>query len=291
MIMKKHFLKSFALIAMLFSALTLSAASGVDWSTYTFLGDGAGGGKYTDKYKVSAADGLTVINIQQPGFTSEPSIYATVPAGISDCNVSSTIQGAGIALHLSAFTAQETQVTINYAGGSCTFWVYYADGLVGETPGEGGTDTPATPTEVLDVNFALASNGSSAEATSGNAAAAIDNNTGTRWESASEDPQTWTLDLGQARIVNTIEIDNMPQGFAERPFKPILLSPGAHTIRVTVQHETNGVQQNYSSEWEQICIDEESLYMLFEFKGPQNGVTVKKFTDIVAFFDATNQEP
>ena len=92
-------------------------------------------------------------------------------------------------------------------------------------------------------------------------------------------------------IVNTIEIDNMPQGFAERPFKPILLSPGNHTIRVTVQHETNGVQQNYSSEWEQICTDEESLYMLFEFKGPQNGVTVKKFTDIVAFFDATNQEP
>jgi hypothetical protein len=42
MIMKKHFLKSFALIAMLFSALTLSAQSGVDWSTYEFLGDGAG---------------------------------------------------------------------------------------------------------------------------------------------------------------------------------------------------------------------------------------------------------
>ena len=92
-------------------------------------------------------------------------------------------------------------------------------------------------------------------------------------------------------IVNTIEIDNMPQGFAERPFKPILLSPGPHAIRVTVQHVANGVQQNYSSEWEEICTDEASLYMLFEFKGPQNGVTVKKFTDIVAFFDATNQEP
>lgn len=200
--MKKHFLKSFALIATLFSALTLSAASGVDWSTYTYLGDGAGGGKYTNKYKVSAAEGLSVVNIQQPGFTTEPSIYATVPAGISDCNVSSTIQGAGIALHLSAFTAQETQVTINYAGGACTFWVYYADGVASE----GGDDTPATPTEVYDVNFALTSNGSSAEATSGNATAAIDNNAGTRWESAQEDPQTWTLDLGQARIFNTLEI-------------------------------------------------------------------------------------
>lgn len=202
--MKKHFLKSFALIAMLFSALTLSAASGVDWSTYAFLGDGAGGGKYTNKYKVSAAEGLSVVNIQQPGFTTEPSIYATVPAGISDCNVSSTIQGAGIALHLSAFTAQETQVTINYAGGACTFWVYYADGVASE----GGDDTPATPTEVYDVNFALTSNGSSAEASSGNAANAIDNNTGgaSRWESEAADPQTWTLDLGQARIFNTLEI-------------------------------------------------------------------------------------
>ena len=196
--MKRNFLKTFALVAMLFSALTMSAASGVDWSTYSFLGDGAGGGKYTDKYKVSSAEGLTVVNIQLPGFTTEPSIYATVPAGILDCNVSSTIQGAGIALHLSAFTAQETQVTINYAGGSCTFWVYYADGTTGATPG--------TPAEVYDVNFALASNGSSAEATSGNAASAIDGNTGTRWESASEDPQTWTLDLGQERVFNTLEI-------------------------------------------------------------------------------------
>ena len=60
--------------------------------------------------------------------------------------------------------------------------------------------------EVYDVNFALASNGSSAEATSGDAAQAIDNNPGSRWESVQEDPQTWTLDLGQARIFNTLEI-------------------------------------------------------------------------------------
>lgn len=206
--MKKHFLKSFALIAMLFSALTLSAASGVDWSTYAFLGDGAGGGKYTDKYKVSASEGLSVVNIQVPVFTQEPSIYVTVPAGISDCNVSNTIQAAGIALHLSAFTAQETQVIINYAGGSCTFWVYYADGTASETPGEGGGETPSTPTEIYDVNFALASNGSSAEATSGNnPIEAIDNNLGSRWISEEKvDPQTWTLDLGQARIFNTLEI-------------------------------------------------------------------------------------
>lgn len=197
--MKRNFLKTFALVAMLFSALTMSAASGVDWSTIAWLGNGSGDAVNTDKYKVSPADGLSIVNIQKPGFADEVGIYVHVPAGISDCSVNGKIDGAGVVLYLSSFTAQETQVTITYATGSCTFWVYYADGTTG-----GGT--PGTPAEVYDVNFALASNGSSAEATSGNAASAIDGNTGTRWESASEDPQTWTLDLGQERIFNTLEI-------------------------------------------------------------------------------------
>ncbi|MBQ7997652.1 MAG: discoidin domain-containing protein [Paludibacteraceae bacterium] len=60
--------------------------------------------------------------------------------------------------------------------------------------------------EVYDVNFALASNGSSATASSGDAALAIDGNEGSRWESAQTDDETWTLDMGQARIFNTIKI-------------------------------------------------------------------------------------
>lgn len=197
--MKKHFLKSFALIAMLFSALNLSAASGVDWSTIAWIG--STDATYNEKFKCSTSEGL--VNIQHPGFASEIGIYMTFPAAGIECNLAGiSVQGAGVIMHLSSFTAQETEVTVTYAGGSRTFWVYYADG----TASEGGTDTPATPTEILDVNFALTSNGSSAEATSGNAAAAIDNNPGTRWESAQEDPQTWTLDLGQARIFNTLEI-------------------------------------------------------------------------------------
>ncbi len=322
--MKKHFLKSFALIALLFSALTLSAASGVDWSTISWIGStdatynekfkcsttegliniqhpgfaseigiymtfpaagiecnltgisvqgagvimhlssftaqetevtityaggsrtfwvyyadgtvGAGGGETPDpgtgeggeepeptpdpeepevtdkwadvdwvaasdnKYKIYSECLTQVVSVQQPGWASEKGIYITVPAGISDCSVNGAIDGAGMILYLSSFTAKETEVTINHGLGSCTFWVYYADGI------EGGTDTPTTPTEVYDVNFAIASNGASAEATSGNANEAIDDNLGTRWESAQEDPQTWTLDLGQARIFNTLEI-------------------------------------------------------------------------------------
>lgn len=131
--------KIFSLFAVaLFSVTTIFAASGVDWSTYEFIGDGAGGGKYANKYKVSAAEGLSVINIQHPGFATQEGIYVTVPSGISACSVSSEIQGAGAILHLSAFVAQETKVTITHADGNCTFWVYYADG----TGIEEGDDIP-----------------------------------------------------------------------------------------------------------------------------------------------------
>ena len=153
-----------------------------------------------NKFKVYSECLTAVINVQQPGWAAERGIYVTVPAGISSCTVNGAIDGAGMVLYLSSFTAKETEVTITHGLGSCTFWVYYADGT------EDSGETPSTPTEVYDVNFALTSNGASAEATSGNAAAAIDNNPGSRWESAQEDPQTWTLDLGQARIFNTLEI-------------------------------------------------------------------------------------
>lgn len=155
-----------------------------------------------DKFKVYSECLTAVINVQQPVWSDEAGIYVTVPAGISACTVNGKIDGAGMILYLSSFTAKETEVTITHGLGSCTFWVYYADGT------EDGGETPSTPTEIYDVNFALASNGSSAEATSGDAAQAIDNNIegGSRWESAQEDPQTWTLDLGQARIFNTLEI-------------------------------------------------------------------------------------
>lgn len=72
----------------------------------------------------------------------------------------------------------------------------------------------ADPAEEFDVNFALESNGSSATASSGTAGSAIDGKVGTRWESAATDKMTdeekndqwWQVDLGQARIFNTIQI-------------------------------------------------------------------------------------
>lgn len=131
--MKKTFVKFFAMATLLLGSMLTYA---VDWSTYEFIGDGAGGGKYSNKYKIETVDGLSVVNIQKPGFATEDGIYVTVPSGISSVSVASAIQGAGAVLYLSAFTAQETEVTIVHVQGSLTFQVYYADG----TTGGGGTE-------------------------------------------------------------------------------------------------------------------------------------------------------
>ena len=171
----------------------------IDWSSIAWLGNGSGLPENTDKYKISQNCLQEVVNIQRPGWADEPGIYVVAPGAIESCSVDGAIQGGGMVLYLSSFTAKETEVTINYAGGSCTFWVYYADGTEGGA--EGGT-----PTEVYDTNFALTANGATAEATSGDPVQALDNNTGTRWESAAADPQTFIIDLGQERIFNTLEI-------------------------------------------------------------------------------------
>ena len=148
--MKKHFLKSFALLAMLFSALTLSAQSGVDWNQYEFLGDGAGGGAYSNKYKVSAATNLNIVNIQKPGWSTEAGIYVHFSniGAITTCDLPGyNVDGGGIVMHLSSFIAKETQVNVTCAAGSCTFWVYYADGTTG---GSSEPETPDTEAPTLE---------------------------------------------------------------------------------------------------------------------------------------------
>ena len=107
----------------------------------------------------------------------------------------------------------ELSVDITYASAPTTYsftiqWSNVNDGGRWQVTPENITPEQlcTEAVEIEDVNFALTANGSSAEATSGDAAQAIDNNAGSRWESASADPQTWTLDLGQARIFNTLEI-------------------------------------------------------------------------------------
>lgn len=189
--MKKQFLKSLALVAMLLCGLTASA---VDWSSYAWLGNGSGVAEYTDTYKITLPlDGKgtngNAVNIQHPGFASAPGIYCTFPAGITAVSVDSKIDGAGVVLYMTAFTAVETEVTVTYATGTSTFTVYNAKGSLD------------------NINFALASNGAKAYASSGTAASAIDGNNGTRWESEhGVDPQWFVVNLGQQREFNTVQI-------------------------------------------------------------------------------------
>ena len=187
----------------------------IDWSAYEWLGNGSENAAYTDKIKVAAAEGQTVVNLQKPGWAAEAGIYTYFGAGIQSCSLPEgkyAIDGAGICLYLSAFTAKETEVTIVDATKTYVFTVYYEDGVAGEGGGEG---TESEPTEIWDVNFALQSQGATATAKSGNnPGEANDGNEGSRWWSATgtemteeeEHDQWWQVNLGQRRIFNTIQI-------------------------------------------------------------------------------------
>ncbi len=191
------------------------AVHAIDWSGYEWIGDGAGGGAYSNKYKVAPDGDQGVVNIQHPDFATAPGIYTTFTGAIQSCDLGAgnyDVQGGGMVMHLTAFTAKETvvNVTTDAGGGkNYTFTVYYVDG----TEGGGGGGDPE-PTEIFDTNFALPANGGTASAKSGNAASlANDDNTDTRWWSetadmtdAQKDDQWWQVDLGQKRIFNTVQI-------------------------------------------------------------------------------------
>lgn len=192
--MKKLTIRFFAIATLLLCA-SATAFAAVDWSQYSFLGDGAGGGKYTDKYKVEKVEGISdIVNIQQPGWATEAGIYITFPAGITSCSVSGNIQGAGMIMHLSAFTAQETEVTVVHGLGTVVFHVYYADG-------------GAAKKENVVLN-------ETAYASTGNASEGNDGNEGTRWiatpaddaTEAEKDAQWWLCKMAEESEFNTVQI-------------------------------------------------------------------------------------
>ena len=147
----KHITKISTLLIALTLAMSASAASGVDWNAIDWVNEN-GNTAYAQKYKVSQDNGQpNIVNIQNKD--GQLAIYVHVPAAITECSVSSVIGGAGIWLHLSAFTAQETQVTIKYDAGnkSCTFWVYYADGS-GDA-GDSGDSGDSGDEEIVESNY------------------------------------------------------------------------------------------------------------------------------------------
>ena len=175
-------------------------AADINWGDIAWLTNASGNAAYTEKYKAYAGNpGPSNIDvIQNPGWATAPGLYMTFPnADFRNFSLPASnydIQGTGVIFHMDAFTAKETKVHVNEGGTVRSFTIYYEDGTEG-------------PAEIYDINFALADNGSSATASTGTAANAIDGNNGTRWESDATDDETFTLDMGQKRIFNTVKIN------------------------------------------------------------------------------------
>ena len=90
---------------------------------------------------------------------------------------------------------QTEDITLPASSNSVAYFITsWSDGADGKSTARYSATLP---------NYALLG---TALATSGTAANAIDGNNGTRWESASSDPQTWQVDLGTAKTFNTISI-------------------------------------------------------------------------------------
>lgn len=112
---------------------------GCDWDNIDFIGDGSPEQTFGNQFKIcKAGDQPGVVNIQKPGFAAESGIYVTFPSAafgeISLAEGQYVIDGAGMVLYCSAFTALETEVTVVCEGNDIVFTVYNA---------KGGTPEPA----------------------------------------------------------------------------------------------------------------------------------------------------
>ena len=102
-----------------------------DWANIEFLGDGAQGGALNNKYKMCAPTAQNIVNIQRPDFAAGAGIYCAFPTGITACSLPEgkyAIQGAGICVYISAFTAEYTDFTVTCGETVHNVTVYYADG-------------------------------------------------------------------------------------------------------------------------------------------------------------------
>ena len=171
--------------------LTVTVTGPINWEGVDWL---AGS---DNKYKVVVDP---VIPSQFGGMSKQgDDLYIGFPsAAFGEMSIEpSAGEGAWKKFALSNFPAKENQFTVVCDNKTYTFDVYYADGK--------------DVVEIYDTNFALASNGASAVAShvegTSSAAAAIDGNNGTSWESKhGVDAVTLTVDMGKLRIFNTIQL-------------------------------------------------------------------------------------
>ena len=123
---------------------------GCNWDAIDFLGDGSPEQTFGNQFKICKEGEVPgVVNIQKPGFADESGIYVTFPSAefgaISLAEGQYAIQGAGMVLYCSAFTALETEVSIVCQGNTYTFTIYNANG---GTPQPAHTYTVAGSSDV-----------------------------------------------------------------------------------------------------------------------------------------------
>ena len=107
--------------------------AGCDWDAIEFFNVGlAPEDENYNQFKIcKAGENPNIVNIQvAPWADSNKGIYINFPSAefttISLPEGQYKVEGAGILLYLTAFTAKETEVTINYKGEDCIFTVYNA---------------------------------------------------------------------------------------------------------------------------------------------------------------------
>ena len=145
---KQGILAIICTIAMIVTSITVynprevkadqSAAASYDYSSAEWIGDGAGGGKYSNKYKLVKIKGVeNIVNIQKPGFATADGIYMGLASSdVKKVTVNGTetseydMQGAGMLLHLAAMTEKYNDILIYNSKGEAfaELYGYYADG-------------------------------------------------------------------------------------------------------------------------------------------------------------------
>ena len=125
-------------ITLLFVFLCASMMTfAIDWDSVDWLGDGAGGGAYTEKYKAVVSPELTggaggfINNIQL--HEGVAAIHIAMPSAafgaFSFDESPYDLEGAGFFPHLDIFKAKETVFTVVCNDVTYTFTVFFVDGV------------------------------------------------------------------------------------------------------------------------------------------------------------------
>lgn len=204
--MKKLFLKSFALVAMLLCGLTASAEGlWCEKRIGHFTADGSDGAdpnSYVLLTVMNNGDGtitFTIANDPEKNTKDVDYILINPGYGTAGADVDSNApmsQSVTYTLPDGITELKGVEILWSNSGWPGRWMVQNLDIAVSDMC-----------SSLDNVNFALAENGAKAWASSGTAANANDGDKGTRWESEHKvDPQWFVVNLGQQREFNTVQL-------------------------------------------------------------------------------------